>query len=614
MKIASILSMPPEDHAALLPEMVTMISDMKGAEEPVLCDALIDGSFDVLVTDRALSVETLRAWSEARGGQVFVLIRRTRGQSRCFVSRCESGMQVFYCQHGIPIAEPFGLIERVFTREVTASETITMISRRTSRQGPETALIVGAGIVGLMTALDLIQAGYNVEVVEASHDPRTCPPWQSMGCTHGGANARMFSLTECDNYHDREVPEDGELHDYLRRRITDFGWLIGWPEAYCAEDAAWIRESMTMPVWMAEQYNDDIFAISHESLDYWRDLIDSTPELFTGVEFLEPLLRVASTADYNAKQLKRQKRVGAYRNDLEPDGVAEHYPALAAGVRNREIAGGIEVTGFTVNIHDYVIRLVDLLERRGVRFRWGTRATRIVRVSGIVTGVEIDGKVERRKHYFLSPGVYGADLLRGTATQGKVHGVLGAWINIPNLEPRLNVALKISRIGHIACSGNIIPARDAQGRPSLIFGSGFGYLGCDPANVDPDQIEALYVSMEDYLAAMFPLAFQQALDDGSLRQSRKYCVRPWTASGLGTFEVIPADSGLMVIASGHNTGGFAQSPAIGRATLDALQGRFNPMHILYHPRRFEAFWLDRKATVRPRPQLPVDAWFSDRKE
>ncbi|WP_417682951.1 FAD-dependent oxidoreductase [Roseibium sp.] len=63
---------------------------------------------------------------------------------------------------------------------------ITMISRRASRQGPETVLVVGAGIVGLMTALDLVQAGYDVEVVEASHDPRTCPPWQSMGCTHGG--------------------------------------------------------------------------------------------------------------------------------------------------------------------------------------------------------------------------------------------------------------------------------------------------------------------------------------------------------------------------------------------------------------------------------------------
>ncbi|WP_417682949.1 FAD-dependent oxidoreductase [Roseibium sp.] len=285
----------------------------------------------------------------------------------------------------------------------------------------------------------------------------------------------MFSLIECDNYHDREAPEGGELHDYLRRRITDFGWLIGRPEAYCAEDAAWIRESMAIPVWMAEHYNDDIFAISHESLDYWRNLMDSTPELFAGVEFLEPLLRVASTADYNAKQLKRQKRVGAYRNDLEPGGVAEHYPALAAGVRNREIAGGIEVTGFTVNVHDYVVRLVNLLERRGVRFRWGTRATRIVRTNSIVTEVEIDGRVEGRNHYFLSLGVYGADLLRGTATQCKVHGVLGAWMTIPNLGPGLNVALKIARIGHIACSGNIIPARDAQGRPILIFGAGDGY-------------------------------------------------------------------------------------------------------------------------------------------
>lgn len=607
MKIASVLPLAPEDLDALRPATIALLPDLRGLDETAVADVLIDGQFDVLISDCTPAGQTLRRWSAARGREVFVLIRQTLGPARCFVSRCEGAVQVFFSETNIRIAQPFAMIERLYSREVTARDTIALISGQSRKTVKETVLITGAGIVGLMTALHLVQAGYAVEVIDACADPRRGPLWHSMGCTHGGANARMFSLTECDNYHDRDAPTDELLHDHLRQRVSDMGWLIGRPEDYSAEDVNWISESLAMPVWLADQYNDDIFALSHESLEYWRDLMAANPELFEGVEYCEPLLRVASTVDYNAKQLKRQMRVGSYLNDLDPAQVVESYPSLVAGVASGDIAGAIEVTGFTVNVHDFTERLLGHLEQLGVRFRWQTGAERIARKNGTVTGIAAKGGVLRADHYVLSTGVYGGDLLKGTASEGKVHGVLGAWMTIPNLEPCLTVALKIARIGHIAGSGNIIPARDAEGRPILIFGSGFGYVGHNPANIDPDQIEALYASMEDYLAVMFPAAFKQALADGSLRQSRKYCVRPWTASSLGTFEVLPADTGLVVIASGHNTGGFAQSPAVGQATVDALQGRLHPMHTLYHPNRYDAFWLGRKAAVRTAAAPLTDA-------
>jgi glycine/D-amino acid oxidase-like deaminating enzyme len=598
MKIASVLPLASADLTALRPAVIAVLPDLKQLNEAAMAEVLIDGQFDVLISDCTPAGLTLRRWSAARGREVFVLIRQTLGPARCFVSRCEGAVQVFFSQTDMPIAQPFGMIERLYSREVTARDTIALISDRLGKRGSETALVVGAGIVGLMTALTLVKAGYEVEVIDACADPRQGPMWHSLGCTHGGANARMFSLTECDNYHDRDALPGALLHDYLRQRVSDMGWLIGRPDDYTAEDVNWIQQSLAMPVWLADQYNDDIFALSHESLEYWRDLMTANPGLFDGVEYCEPLLRVASSAEYNAKQLKRQLRVGSYLTDLDPAQVVDRYPSLAAGVASGDIAGGIEVTGFTVNVHDFTERLLGHLEGLGVRFHWQTAADRIMRQDGTVTGIGVKDAVLRADHYILSTGVYGGDLLKGTASEGKVHGVLGAWMTIPNLEPCLTVALKIARLGHIAGSGNIIPARDAQGRPILIFGSGFGYVGHNPANIDPEEIEALYASMEDYLAAMFPAAFNQALADGSLRQSRKYCVRPWTASSLGTFEVMPAQSGLMVIASGHNTGGFAQSPAVGRATLDALQGRLHPMHTLYHPNRYDAFWLGHKTAAR----------------
>ncbi|MGJ8626338.1 MAG: NAD(P)/FAD-dependent oxidoreductase [Sulfitobacter sp.] len=609
MKIVSCLPLATDDIGALQPTAVTMMPDLKGQDGQALAERLIEGQFDILITDCAPSGPALRRWSADRNREVFVLVLQTYGGAKCFVGRTGGAVQALFSRNDVSIAQALAAVERIYSHDVTARATIELVSDQVHHATPETALVVGAGIVGLITALTLAEAGYDVEVIEAALDPRQDPRWQTMGCTHGGANARMFSLTECDNYHDREVQPDQPLHNYLRQPISEMGWLIGHPENYTEEDESWIRQSMAMPIWLAEHYNQDIFALSHQSLEAWRALKVRHPHLFEDVNFCEPLLRVASTVEYNAKQLKRQMQVGSFLKQFEAEQIVDAYPSLVDGVENKEIAGAIEVSGFTVNIHNFSERLIGLLEKLGVRFRWQTQAKQINTKGGVVSGIETDTGSLCKDHYFISTGVNTDTLLKGTASDGKVHGVLGAWMTIPNLEPQLDVALKIARVGHIAGSGNIIPAQDSQGRPTLIFGSGFGYVGRDTDNIDPEQLEALYVSMEDYLSAMFPAAFDQALADGSLRQSRKYCVRPWTASSLGTFEVLPAESGLLVIASGHNTGGFSQSTTVAQATLDAFEGRHHSMHTLYHPNRYEAFWLDHTTTTPPpsvkSPSSPV---------
>ena len=63
------------------------------------------------------------------------------------------------------------------------------------------------------------------------------------------------------------------------------------------------------------------------------------------------------------------------------------------------------------------------------------------------------------------------------------------------------------------------------------------------------------------------------------------CVRPWTATGLGIFESTGTDrDGSFIITGGHNTGGFAQAPAVAMAVLAAIERRSHPMHTLYHPK------------------------------
>jgi D-amino-acid dehydrogenase len=75
-----------------------------------------------------------------------------------------------------------------------------------------------------------------------------------------------------------------------------------------------------------------------------------------------------------------------------------------------------------------------------------------------------------------------------------------------------------------------------------------------------------------------------------LSGSRRFCVRAWTASSLGILEIVKkADGGILVVAGGHNTGGFAQAPVVAEAVLAALQGKHHLMHTLYQPNRLRVF-------------------------
>jgi D-amino-acid dehydrogenase len=544
------------------------------------------------------------AWRRARNRAVILLIARTDdapGSRDVVTASDEDVIVVSFVIGATPIGSALAAAEERYTREVTTKGYLKLVlPPKLARKSKRKTLIVGAGIVGLMTALRLRERGFAVEVFERSGNPTITNDWTKLGCTHGGENARMFSLTECDNYHDQTFATGIDLHGQMNRNIRDMGWLMGEPGRYTQRDAAWASEFLSMPIWLSKVYNDDIFDLSHESFARWKYLIDARPQLFDNVEFKAGLLRIASTRAYHEKQLKRQKGVNAFIRELDIDRIVAEYPALAEGCANGEIVGGIEVAGFTVNVHDFAAKLIALLADIGVVFHWNTPVEKVVSSGNAVAGLRIAGQIVQADHYFLSPGAYGEALLDGTESGNKVHGVLGAWIKVPNLEPKLQRSLKISREGHLANSGNIIVARESNGDDVMIFGSGFGYVGCNVDNIDLAQLEALFESMEDYIKRLFTAAYRQALESGDLRRGRRYCIRPWTPSSLGVFEIRSALNGIMVVASGHNTGGFAQSTSIAEATVDAMEGTPNAMHTVYHPKRFDGFWpLDRAWAVSP---------------
>jgi glycine/D-amino acid oxidase-like deaminating enzyme len=449
-------------------------------------------------------------------------------------------------------------------------------------------ILVGAGIVNLVTALSLIRDGYRVTLLDASPDPRSGAHWSAYGGSSGGGDARMFTLTEADGYH---RTAEGEPMPF-NTSLAEGGWLLADRSSLTRAELDWAGDNARIPAWLGRAYTDDVLSFNRSSEDLWRQLLGTEFAAVTdGVGLRERVLRLYTDPGRLRTQIERQDRVGATRGVFSAEQLAGRHPALQDACAAGAIAGGIEVVGFTVQIHRFIDRLIGLLEDAGAVFHWQRPVAGLFRDSdGRPDGLLCEGETLRAGHYVLSPGAYGRELLRGTAAQGLIHSVLGAWITLPNLDPQLTHSLKISWPGHRAEDANVTVTTGTSGEPQLVIGSGYGWTGSDPANIDPRRLEALYDAIEETAERFFPKPFAEASNTGLLKESRRYCPRPWTASSLPVMDVSRhAGGGLLVVTGGHNTGGFAQAPAVAQAVSAALGGRAHPMHTLYHPDRFRSF-------------------------
>jgi len=589
MKILAACSFDSAVLPSILADNIIYRPDLARKGKRFLSHALLLLQPDVLVVDELPDEDVLASWKIAmRSKNVsLVYLRKSDGDVKGEIA----GVPIYICETLMsPEGEmqPFIIAENLNRVELASATTLYRVPQKKLRS----VIIVGGGIVNLISAYYLSKSDYKVTILDASPDPRDSQHWSRYGCTRGGENARMFALSEADNYNDKIV-QDADANSLFRRTVSECGWDIR-ADRDSELESKWIREYEIVTPWLAKVFNDDILKFNAEAGPFWYQLIEAEPRLFHNVELHHDIFRLYSDRVQFEQSLLRHAKLKSLRRAFIGDDVAEVCPALAEAYANHVIAGAMETVGFTLNIHNFVKNLIGYLEEHGVDCRYDEHIETISRNRfGEVTGLESRHRWIEADHYLMSLGAYGHELLRGTRSSNQVHGVLGAWLVIPNLEPRLNNSLKIARKGHITEDANVTVAKDAAGNDILIIGSGYGYTGVNPTNIDLDQLESMYRGVEDTARRFFPRGYEDAQNSGLLAQSRKYCVRPWTPTGLGIFEIMPAASGgYLIITGGHNTGGFTQAPAVAQAVLAAFEGRSHPMHQLYNPERLHSFYLN----------------------
>ncbi|UKJ76237.1 NAD(P)/FAD-dependent oxidoreductase [Azospirillum brasilense] len=447
---------------------------------------------------------------------------------------------------GQPEVKAFEWIEQRNTArlpEAASTEVGERSFRPTGRNGRRRVVLIGAGIVNLVTAYSLAQQGYEVECHDASPDPLDPDgDWRDQGCTFGGNDARIFSLNETRHHHYRGGAVDATTNTDFRRLVADGGWLSRAPDRLSATDQQWIEEFERVPQWLAARFERDLVAVNRESHVLWRQLLADRPDLFEGVGFHDGLLRLYPDADGYAAARQKERAIGALQREIDPVRLGEEFPSLREAVDGGAVGGALEVVGFSLNIHRFGHALIRHLTREGARFVWNSRVE--CREDGGRGGCRTflaNGEVLEADGYVISVGATGNGLLRAFDCREAVAPVIGMWITLPGDTPKLDRPIKITRAGYAAGAGaaqgaNVIGARDRDGRDVIHLGSGHGFIGHDIAAMDPDQIADLARAVEDTARRFFPSRYEKAQAMGMLDGPRRYCIRPWTPSGLGLFE------------------------------------------------------------------------------
>lgn len=406
----------PDDTLEFLPsDNVVYRPDLAKKGGRFLATTLTRLCPEMLAVESVPDCSALAAWAEVMGEQRrFVIVRGGFGDPLTPVT-CDGHVSFHHAPAcpGEPEADLLGFAERLYNEHVTCCGTDALLAdqRRNGLHHGDSVVVVGAGIVGLISALGLVRAGLRVTLIDGCPDPRGLGHWTTFGCTRGGDNARMFTLTEADCYNHQSLAAD--MNSCFRRPVSGLGWRLCDDQALGPAERRWIDEFEAIPPSLARSYNDDIFGFNAESRGLWEELMQAMPSLFEGVELHSGILRLYTDPQHLDQSLARQRRVGAFRALLTAAEVGARYPSLKEPCASGLIAGGIEVVGFTVNVHNLIANLVAALEVAGVTCWWNTTATEIARDgAGAVCGLRSTASFFEADHYVVSPGAYGRDLLR----------------------------------------------------------------------------------------------------------------------------------------------------------------------------------------------------------
>ena len=284
-------------------------------------------------------------------------------------------------------------------------------------------LILGSGVIGVTSAWYLRRQGHEVTVIDREAGPALATSFGNAGQVSPG----YASPWPAPGIPLKAVKWLLSRHAPLAIRPTgdpaQYRWL--WAmlrncthHRYAVSKARMVR--------LAEYSRDCLGELRRETgIEYEQRTLGTTQ-----------LFRTQAQLDGAGRDIAVLREYGVPYELLDRDGIVRVEPALA-GVAHT-LAGALRLPGDeTGDCHLFTTRLAALAAAAGVEFRYGSKVERIEADGGQVSGVRIDGRVERADAYVLALGSWSTQLLAPLGIALPVYPLKGYSLTIPITQPSL---------------------------------------------------------------------------------------------------------------------------------------------------------------------------------
>ncbi len=399
-------------------------------------------------------------------------------------------------------------------------------------------LILGGGVIGTTSAYYLARAGFEVVVVDRQ-------PAVAMETSF--ANAGQVSPGYASPWAAPGVP------------LKAIKWLMQRHAPLAIKLTGDIRQYL----WMAQMLRNCTaarYAVNKERMvrlsEYSRDCLDEL-RTETGIDYegrqlgTTQLFRTQAQLDAAAKDIAVLEASGVPYELLDRVGIARAEPALARV--SDKLSGALRLPNDqTGDCQMFTTRLAGMARELGVEFRFEQNIQRLEYAGDRLSGVWIDGKLEKADRYVLALGSYSADMLEPLGLRAPVYPLKGYSLTVPISDAAMApVSTVLDETYKVA-----ITRFDQRIRVG-----GMAEIAGQDLSLDPRRRATLAMVVSD----LFPLGGDPATAELWTG------LRPATPDGTPIVGATPYRN--LFLNTGHGTLGWTMACGSGRLLADLLLSR-----------------------------------------
>jgi D-amino-acid dehydrogenase len=300
-------------------------------------------------------------------------------------------------------------------------------------------IVLGAGVVGTVSAWYLRQDGHEVTVLERQPGPALETSFAN-GCqisvSHAEPWANPSTLLKVLRSLGRE---DAPLLFRLRADPLQWRWCLQFVrECQPARVAANLRQIVAI----ADYSLRSLQALRAETGIEYDNLARGILHFYTDQQEFDNSSHAAAA----------MRELGCPRMTIDAAEVVRLEPALAAA-RARLVGGDFTASDESGDIHQFTAKLASRGEAAGIRFVYNTTVTRLLEVSGNISGVEIiDGegrhRVLRGDAFVVALGSFSVTLLAPLGVKLLIYPGKGYSATYPVTDSAAAPTVSLTDDGH----------------------------------------------------------------------------------------------------------------------------------------------------------------------